>query len=373
LITREAHLPSLANNADLQLPGGVQLHLLIASAGHNEMYTTTVALQIVQAAEADKTIVGMMGWFGNKSTADAIKVLAAAHIPLVSPTASADLLTGISPYFFRVIASNKRQVFVAVEYAEHTLHGTQAALFVDPADAYSQELATDFEQQFVADGNKIVATENYAVGHPEMLHGLLSDALNHNPNLLYFAGYAADAGALMTDLPITGPFAHLQVMGADQLFGHYPSSARAELYRLYFTVFITGSMWEFLGLTSKKPTFFAEYPRDFDPLGQHKGNPFGYTRADDGVMLSYDATLALLAGSKIALASLPAGKKLFSPSALQQALTQITGSQAIQGVSGQISFGSDGNVVNKAIVLVKFDTRGNARIDSVQGSFLLGS
>ena len=40
----------------------------------------------------------------------------------------------------------------------------RVALFVDPNNSYSNSLAADFKQQFVADGNQIVDTENYTVG-----------------------------------------------------------------------------------------------------------------------------------------------------------------------------------------------------------------
>ncbi len=46
--------------------------------------------------------------------------------------------------------------------------------------------------------------------------------------------------------------------------------------------------------------------------------------------------------------------------------------QAIQGVSGQISFGSDGNAVNKAIVVLKVAIGGFFQLDSVQGCFQVG-
>src|SRR5262249_52314416 len=146
-------------------------------------YATSVAQQLVQAAQVDKTILGVMGWPFNASSEKAIAVLDAAHIPMVSPTAYDDSLTGISPYFFRVVPPIHRQAVTGAQYAERALHAKKAALFVDPADTYSKNLAADFEQQFVADRNAIIATEQYTAGQPGMLPGLLQDALKTNPNL----------------------------------------------------------------------------------------------------------------------------------------------------------------------------------------------
>ena len=54
-------------------------------------------------------------------------------------------------------------------------------------------------------------------------------------------------------------------------------------------------------------------------------------------MLSYDAMQVLLHASTRAL---DGGKRNFTSADLGQVLRQITGPQAVQGVSGQISFGS---------------------------------
>jgi len=355
-------------NDNLKLPGSVRVRLLIANTGSGDQSDTNtiVAKQIVQAAQVDKTLVGVMGWPFSGTSGDVISVLATAYIPMVSPSAYFDALTGISPYFFRVIPSNKQQVAVGIAYAEHTLHATRAALFVDTTDPYSRAVATDFEQQFIADGKNVVVTENYTIGHPDKLSGLLQDALSHNPDVIYFSGYANDGVRLLSDLPISGPFAHVQVLGANLLAGTYPPAA---FNRLHITDFVNEETWNFLGLAAKKPAFFAEYPQDFDPSKQHAGDQHGYTLANGDTALSYDAMLALLTGCNYALSG---GKKLFSPSNLQQALTKIAGSQAIQGVTGQISFGSDGNPVNKAIILLKVDPSGNIGIDSVQGTFQVG-
>src|SRR5205085_8474259 len=90
---------------------------------------------------------------------------------------------------------------------------------------------------------------------------------------------------------------------------------------------------------------------DFDPTGQHTGTGgiYGYSRADGDVILSYDAMQALLAASKIALAG---GNTSFTPEQLRQALTQINGANTIQGVSGQIAFGPNGDPMNKAFVIL---------------------
>jgi serine/threonine protein kinase len=343
------------------LPGGVKVRLLIANAGSQQDNTTWVAQQIVQLAKSDKTFVGVMGWPFSGYAFDAVQILGRAHIPMVSQTASSDALTGISPYFFRVAPSNKTQGIAGAKYAEQTLHAHKIALFVDNANLYSQSLAKDFSDQFTADGNTIAVTEKYTVGNPATLPGALQDALKHNPDLIYFSGYASDLGTLLTDLVSMSAPSSLLILGGDALYElNYPSSARAGFSRLRFTAFAYPDEWGVLGMAAREPAFFSEYPAAFDPNQQHAGSPYGYTRPDSDVMLSYDAMIALLKGCSGALSG---GKQTITPEDLRQALTQIQGSNAFQGVSGLIVFGPQGDPVDKSIVILYVDPDGHIKME----------
>src|SRR5205085_2051649 len=94
----------------------------------------------------------------------------------------------------------------------------------------------DFQQQFTADGKTIAVEEHYTVGKPATLVQSLRDALAHTPDLIYFPGYANDASTLLTDLPTSGPFATLPVLGCDALYepGGYQRSSLAALFHLHF-------------------------------------------------------------------------------------------------------------------------------------------
>jgi serine/threonine protein kinase/ABC-type branched-subunit amino acid transport system substrate-binding protein len=364
-----AYVAQKEYNDGLKLSGGRQIRLLIANAGSKSDYVVDVAEQIVQAAKQDKTIIGVMGWPYSAYAQAAIPVITGAHIPMVSSTASADSLSGISPYFFRVAPPNKSEAIAAARYAEQQLHASHVALFVDPKNTYSRSLADDFKQQFVAGGNQIIDTENYTIGDRAGLPTLLQKALNSNPDLIYFAGYSNDLAVLLVDLGTSQP--NLQVLGGDALYvpNGYPTSARVGFNRLRFTSFAFFDEWGILG--RDKPQFFSEYPNDFNPTGQEHANPYGFTRADKDVMLSYDAMYALFQGCQNALAA----QKTLAPDTLKDGLAEITGPKAIQGISGQVSFGSNGDPMNKAVVVLYIDQTGHTQMlqpNGVLGCFVAG-
>ncbi|GAC1692506.1 MAG: hypothetical protein PVS3B3_15750 [Ktedonobacteraceae bacterium] len=355
-----AYVAQKEYNDASKLNGGTLVRLLVASSGSQTTNAKLVAQQIVQLAKSDKTFVGVMGWPFSSRTEAALQILSNAHIPMVSQTSSDDSLTGASNYFFRVAPSNKSQGIAGAQYAANTLKAKNIALFFDPSDPYSQSLANDFTQNLLA-SSKIIVTEQYKVGTPSSILAPLKDALSKNPDLIYFSGYAADVSALVTNLP-TGEA--LPVLGGDALYelGGYQAGSSSGFTHLKFTAFFYPDVWGILGLNDakQKPKFFTEYSAAFSANGSKTG--YGYDRADSDAALSYDAIIALMTAYNIAA---PSGGQITTDK-LQQGLTKTS----FQGASGYIQFGSDGDPINKSIVVLRVDTQGHVILDRQLGTFL---
>ena len=354
--------------------GGMGVVLLIANAGSQSSNAPAVAHQIVQAAQADPTIIGVMGWPFSSYTTSTVNIFAAAKLPMISPTASSDLLTNSSPYFFRVCASNKTEGVSGALYVRQTMHAENVIVLTDPTNAYTSGLGNDFAGQFQVSGGTILATEKYTVGNANSLVAALQAAEKYTtpaPDVLYFSGYASDVSTLLTDLPTTGSWSDVQIMGGDALYevGGYQSSSLANRNgRLTFTSFTDPGVWDALGLGGQKPAFFADYGNNFDPNHTHNSSAYGWERPDSDVMLSYDAMLAFFTVAQ----NVEQAHHQLTASEIEYELTQLKGSHAFQGVSGQISFGSDGNPVNKAIVILHVQPQGNFSLAStVEGQFLV--
>jgi ABC-type branched-subunit amino acid transport system substrate-binding protein len=278
----------------------------------------------------------------------------------------ADVLTGRSPYFFRVTPPASVAGRIGAIYAEQSIHARTAAVFVDVKNNFVLGQANGFTSRFTGDGNTIVATENYTVGVAKTLPALLQDALSKHPDVLYFAGYPADAGVILAHLRPSDPI----VLGGSSLYqlGGYPAAAQKGLSHLRFTAYSYPDEWDILEPGVAKPSFFANYKLDYDPNNQHAASPYGFDRPDGTTMELYDAAAVLLYGCSIALT----GKSSITGSDLQQALTQVTGNRAFQGVTSQITFGPDSNPIDRAIVLICVDKRNFFKMDGVYGKFMVG-
>ncbi len=340
--------------------GGTLLRLLVAVANaddHNSV--TTVAQDIVQAARKDLTIKGVMGWPTSASTQVALAVLSAAHIPLVSPTASADMLnTHDSPFFFRVSPTNQEQAYVGAQYAQQVLHARRIALFVDAADPYSLSLANDFSASFTGPGSATTPTiinEKYTEGEPDTMLSTLRDAEAHHADLIYFSGYASDVGTILKNLPPCHGKSCLLVMGGDGLYlqGDYTLGSLTNFDRLRFTSFTFPATGK--SATPAQQQFLAAFTHDFNPNNQYQPNTYGYNLPEAHTMLSYDTMRVLIYAANTLMTS---GDVNFSPEDMQAALSQIDVKHPFVGLSWPIAFGTLGNDVNGGAVIIAGNTNG---------------
>jgi eukaryotic-like serine/threonine-protein kinase len=375
-----AYVAQYEYNRQSKLPGNTQVRLLIANVGDQSKYASQVKDQILKLARDEtQALLGIMGWPSPSQQGEvkeAIEKLGQAFLPMISPTAADDTFDSISQYFFRVCPSNREQVKVAVQYAKQQLHATKASIIYDPGNENSLNLADDFQGQFNDSTHRVVDKESYTLGNSEALPDYVRATLRGEPDLIYFAGgYPNDVGAVLRALPSSS----VNVFGADTLYqaSHYSDSTQASNGRLYFTAFSFPDTWE--NLKHKVPPFFAEYRKAFDPLSTHNHpnmNPYGFSRPDNDVMLSYDAMSTLLDASKTMLTSVETNS---GPKVLQQDLENKKGSQKLQqmltqmkarqGVSGLISFDNNGNVQNKTVVVLQIDEYGSTQIRDIQGKF----
>jgi eukaryotic-like serine/threonine-protein kinase len=338
------------------------LRILIANAGNDINNTTAVAKQIVQVAQKDATIIGVIGWLNSSDTLNALDTFTRAKLPMISPQASSDYLAGISPYFFRIVPPNKIQAQAAAQFMKNVLHIKSPVVFVDHTDAYSQNLAQDFENAFSAGGH--LPEESFTADNTKSFAPLIQNALQYHPDAFYFTSPSSvDAGLFQDALPITGLYATIPAIAGD---GGYVIHKNG-YGRWYFTEYAYHGE-NTLPIAQR---FALEYIADFNP-GPHPQKPagfYGYSLANDHSILAYDATSLVLAALQMANTN---GNVTLTPQVLANTLPFITGANAFQGVSGQIAFGPDHDPINKAIVILYTSKDGHIQLYNIQGCLVKG-
>jgi ABC-type branched-subunit amino acid transport system substrate-binding protein/serine/threonine protein kinase len=349
------------------LPGGAKLRILIGNSGAENSGAATIAKFVANRAQIGnpEKIVAVVGWPTSGESSVAYSILAGVQIPMITQTASSTTLTGASPYFFRVNPNDAAQGKAQGLFAYQTLGARNVLVLRDPSDPYSQSLADAFTTSFTQLGGKTLGSQAdyFSEGKTtveQFRQQIVNDALNHHVDLIFLPGFDVDgvrlAHALGLEEQMLGWSAYLsklKILGGDGLdtslilgSGDGADVAIAkgfplDMQRLIFTSFADQSEWS----TTAPPTFLTTWEALYGVASASNPNP------------PVPINTAIMVGDAFGVISyaLKQVKGKLTGLNLRNALAAIgtNGNAVYQGLSGPISFGSDGNPVNKAVVLLE--------------------
>ena len=374
-------------NRNSLLPHGLKLRLLIDSCGADRADIATVAQfvadRVMKAGNQDN-IVGVVGWPFSSQTIDARDIIASAHIPMISPTSSSVQLTGSSPYFFRVNPPDDQQGKTLGTVAVSQLQAKKILVLRDPTDAYSVSLANAFALSVQALGsttiNSTFTTSKTTVPEYEKL---VNNALIQRADLVFIAGFDVDAVRIAHAVGNIGrlypSYSQLHVLGGDAIDtslllgqGGSPDAQIATAYpqdmrRVIFSAFGHPDEWTFRAIPkNKQPTFFADWASTYESSSEPTLNA---PPAGNNAILTTDA-VRVFVQAVISVQGTITGQKI------RDTLLMLGHGSvpAYQGVSGRILFDTQGNPIDKAIVVlsVAADSKGvNAiTLTQVVGKFM---
>ena len=174
---------------------------------------------------ADTSMVGVIGPLSSTVAQVALPVLAAAGLPVVSPSNSAPALTGQDdpagsrtrpyPRYFRLSGTDALEARTGADYAVHTLH-RKKILIVDGGSA-GETLAERFAADATADGAEVVATYqvNGASAADTDVQAVTGGIETIRPDLVYTTtgySFASEVRKRLADDDLTTP-----ILGTDAM------------------------------------------------------------------------------------------------------------------------------------------------------------
>ena len=357
------------------LPGGAKLRVLIANSGSDNINNSgsdngdvaTVAQFIARRVQIGNLehILAVVGWPKSKESENAISVLAAAKIPLMSQTASSPSLDGISPYFFRVNPDDDVQGKAQAQFAYQVLGARTVLVASDPNDPDSQSLTNAFKTNFqeLAGPDSVVTAQayNFTKGQTtvEQFKSQVQGALSNRVDLIFLPGLDVDAirlahalGEQSRTYAWSTYLAHLKILGGDGfdsglIFGSGvgPDATLAQSYpqdmqRLIFTA-------------CADPTEGGAQLRSFAA----NWNKLYGTSTVNNPSLSGPGNSAIMVNDAFGALTYALGQVNgpLTGESLRAALVSLgTGDvKPYQGASGSIAFGSNGDPTNKGVILLE--------------------
>ncbi|GAC1371276.1 MAG: hypothetical protein NVS2B12_21670 [Ktedonobacteraceae bacterium] len=377
------------NNKNM-LPNGLKLRVLIANSGSNNADVATVAQfvsdRVLKASNQDH-LVGLVGWYTSTQTINARDIIAGAHLPIVSETASSVKLSGSSPYYFRVCPSDAIQGQTLGKLLTDDLKVKRMLVLRDTTDAYSVSLADAVAGRVQSLGGTFTkGTFTINKTATDQYQQMIQDLVKNDPTIdtVFLAGFNTDGirlahaiGNLARANPASLQLARFRVVGGDALdsvlllgAGNNEDAATArnfpdDMRRMLFSTFADFNEWNFQNIPSdKQPPFFSDWTSTFQssPLGNNAPTP-----QYNGLMI-YDAVGVYVQAAKLVKGTSITGDEM------RNALASLGkgGVPFYQGISGRIAFDGRGDPIDKALVVlsVQEGKKGNEiGIKQVAGTF----
>jgi len=319
--------------------GGVQLAINAANkaglgftlkaAKFDDQCSGTVSPAEAQKAVATSNLVAVVGGVCSGATEAANPYYKAASIADVSPSATAVALAATGGTFFRVVADDSVQGAADAQYLVKTL-GVKNLLVIGDASFYGAGLAQVVATDAKADGATVttqsIPNVNSGGGGTVSEYAPAATSIaSSNPDGIFYGGYAADFGDLLGALSQAGYSASKHAImsgdGSNETALITSTSPASAANNVYLSQSAAGTVNYFTGTLAKS----------YQALTGQKASAAEYAAQ------AYDATNAIIAALKTAASK-------GSLKAVRAGIVSGLHSVSFKGVTGTISFGSNGNL-----------------------------
>jgi branched-chain amino acid transport system substrate-binding protein len=315
---------------ELNKKGGRTYELVIKDDERNE----AKGIEVARDLRKDPRVVAVIG---HVNSAVSVKAAPIYNMPAgesddvpgdpvveISPASSAPALTGAGPWTFRVTPTDLEFSPALARHARERLGSSKAAV-IYANDEYGQGVTSTFEAAFRRQGGQIVSTDPYlpdVLKNPAALDPYLVRAIRRGADALVIGGQA-DAGVYIIQaarrLGYTGP-----ILGADGLTGVKDARGVGE------GVFVSSAFLPDRN-TPAAQKFVSAFRARYNTAPDHRA-----AQTYDIVYLLHQAI----------------GEVGADREAIRGYLEQVgRGRPKFEGVSGDIAFDENGDVVQKPVVI----------------------
>lgn len=167
--------------------GGVKGKKVRVTYEDDKSTTQEASLKVRQLIDRDK-VVAVLGEVASSRTIAGGLVANTSHVPLITPSSTAEEVTQGREWVFRVCFTDGPQGKAAATYARNELKKGRAAVFFAAQDTYSSGLAKSFRDEFKSLGGEIVADKGYQKGETNFTT-YLNELKAANPDIVFVPNY----------------------------------------------------------------------------------------------------------------------------------------------------------------------------------------
>lgn len=295
---------------------GRQINVVVYDDQHDSDASVKAYYKLVDKDNA----VAVIGAVTSKPSAAVAEAARADRMPVITPTATEDLVTAYGDHIFRACYVNGYQSSVMAAFARDELDAQTAAVLYNAGDGYSAGLAEAFIKGFKQAGGVVVSEECYA-GEDKDFKKQLRAIKDNTPDVLFIPDYYNTIALIAAQVQDVGLEAVL--LGSDGWDGIF--------YALDDKKLIEGAYYCAHYAEDDADTGIQNFKKKYEAVYNQTPNSFA--------ALGYDAARVMAAAIE------KAGSE--DKESIIDALKQTQ----YQGVTGDIRFDANGDPVKSVAVL----------------------
>ena len=357
------------NQAASNNPGHLHLRVLILNSGGSASDTQrAVSLMLDQVRNGNvQHIVGVIGWPESEQTRQAMNALAAAGLPVISPSASPNNIQDIASNFYSLAPSDAQQASDLADAAVNNLQTQRILVVYDPNNPQGSGMATAFSNRIKAKDDSTTTLlgqmpyDGASVRDATGFRQIAATAIAQNADLIYLVGdqHAAIllADAVSQQAALTYRQAPHVLVGPQTVMAPFfgvgpdPASLAARANRdalglLYVATLADLSQWQVLNMAPPDARTFSD---SFSTLFKGFWGAGGLSQPGALAILAYDATNMLLSAVTKNIQTTKTGVTIPTAHQITIALGAFTASQPFVGLGGAVAFSTTAHQPNKAL------------------------
>jgi branched-chain amino acid transport system substrate-binding protein len=150
---------------------------------------------VAAALITDPNLLAIVGADTSTGTIAMAPLAESNRIAIVSPTASAPIVTRGRHFVFRVCATDDLEALAATRLARERLHASRAVILRDTRNDYSVGIAETFVRAFTSRGGTVAGVFDYAAGDSDF-RAQLTSAKALAPDVVLIPGYYGDVAQI---------------------------------------------------------------------------------------------------------------------------------------------------------------------------------
>jgi branched-chain amino acid transport system substrate-binding protein len=212
---------------------GQQVELVVDDNGSKAGETARITRKFL----SQDHVVAILGDLTSSSTMEAAPLAQEAHVPLLTPTATAISVTKVGDYVFRSCFTDPFTGRIIARFAIEHLHARRAVILTDVKQDYSIGVSAELNAYYRQQGGQVLQEFSFSSGDTDF-RAQLTSLKSLQPDVVFLPAYYTEAALILREarqLGIKAPFVGGEGWDSPSLISVAGKSAEGSFYTDHFS------------------------------------------------------------------------------------------------------------------------------------------